>query len=261
MTRVITAVALIIAASYLVFYSPFPVFLIAAAFLGAGGYWEFAGLVKGHGIERPGIFGLLAGLLIIFLPQQTLLGLSILAVGALAIALREDDLRKVLPQVSCAIFGGVYAFAPWRFAANLRSESVHWLFFVLTLNWVGDSAAFYVGRAFGRHKLAPLVSPGKTWEGAAGSIVGSMLVGVAYMHTFVPQASWGTIAFLAAAGNIAGQMGDLAESAMKRGAGVKDSGRLLPGHGGLLDRVDSNLFALPVVYALHTLLSSTRLFV
>jgi phosphatidate cytidylyltransferase len=127
----------------------------------------------------------------------------------------------------------------------------------MVLSWAGDTAALSVGRAFGKHKLAPHVSPGKTWEGAAGSVAGAMLVGGLYGHYLIPQASLGEVLVLAMAGNIAGQVGDLCESALKRGAGVKDSGTLLPGHGGWLDRLDSSFFSVPVVYAL--LLLFTRL--
>jgi phosphatidate cytidylyltransferase len=98
--------------------------------------------------------------------------------------------------------------------------------------------------------MAPRVSPAKSWEGAAGSVAGSMLFGGLYAHYLIPQAPLAGALALAAAGNVAGQLGDLCESALKRGAGVKDSGTLLPGHGGWLDRIDSSLFSVPAVYAL-----------
>ncbi len=82
--------------------------------------------------------------------------------------------------MASAFLGAFYTFAPWRFAIDLRSISVHLLFFALALNWVGDSAAYYVGRRFGKHKLAPVVSPGKSWEGAIASVVGAVLFGVFY---------------------------------------------------------------------------------
>jgi phosphatidate cytidylyltransferase len=249
MKRVITAVLLAAYAVYLIFWAPDWVFALGVTAVGAICYWEYSGLVKGHGIPRPGTFGFLAGLVVLFAPQRlTLLGFGLLAVLSLATALRYTDLKDVLPQVACAILGGLYVFTPWRFAMRLRSENRHWLFFALGICWAGDIVALYVGRAFGKHRLAPLVSPKKSWEGAIGSVAGSVLFGIAYMHFFVPDIPAWQIALIAVAGNIAGQFGDLAESAMKRGAGVKDSGHLLPGHGGLLDRVDANLFALPVVY-------------
>jgi len=113
---------------------------------------------------------------------------------------------------------------------------------------VGDMAAFAGGKTLGRHKLALRISPGKTWEGAVASMIGSMAFGFLYLHYLVPTIGAWQIVAVTAAGNIAGQIGDLAESSLKRGAGVKDSGTMLPGHGGWLDRVDSSLFALPVLY-------------
>jgi len=125
----------------------------------------------------------------------------------------------------------------------------------LLLSWAGDTAALYVGKAFGRHALAPRVSPAKTWEGAAGSVAGGVIGGALYAHYWIRSAPLGQVLILAAAGNIAGQIGDLCESAIKRGAGVKDSGNTLPGHGGWLDRIDSSLFSVPAVLALVKLLA------
>jgi phosphatidate cytidylyltransferase len=122
------------------------------------------------------------------------------------------------------------------------------------VNWIGDTFAFWVGRSFGRHKLAPLVSPGKSWEGAAASVVAGVAFGTIYLPLTIKGTSPLVAGLLALAANVAGQVGDLAESAVKRGAGVKDSGKLLPGHGGVLDRVDSTMFALPVLYTLLTFL-------
>jgi phosphatidate cytidylyltransferase len=228
--------------------------MAAATFMGTACYWEYAGLVAGHGIARPGLFGFLAGLIILFWPQYTLIGFSLISIAALVTAMRYEDLRSLLPQVSSALFGAFYSFAPWRFAYDLRLQSVHWLFFATALNWAGDTSAYYIGRGFGKHKLAPVVSPKKTWEGAAGSVAGSLAFGLLYMGHFMPRVPLWEVALLAVVGNIAGQLGDLAESAMKRGGGVKDSGNILPGHGGMLDRVDSSLFAIPAVYCLHELL-------
>ena len=251
MKRLVTALALVLVAAYLIGWAPPLLFLAASLLMSVLCYWEYSDLVAKHDIPRPGIFGFLAGLVILFLPQFTLPGVSILVVCAFITSLRHDNLRDVLPQVACAFLGAFYAFAPWRFAIDLRSTSVHLLFFALALNWVGDSAAYYVGREFGKHKLAPVVSPGKSWEGAIASVLGAVLFGVFYLGRFVPQIAWWQVALIAVVASAAGQLGDLAESAMKRGAGVKDSGHLLPGHGGMLDRVDSSLFALPVVYILY----------
>jgi len=130
----------------------------------------------------------------------------------------------------------------------LRDISPYWLLFAMAINWVGDTGAYYVGKNIGMHKLADRISPGKSWEGAVASVVVAIVFGVAYIHHFFPQMSLVEAMALPLLANISGQIGDLAESALKRGAGVKDSGTLLPGHGGMLDRVDSTLFTMPVVY-------------
>jgi phosphatidate cytidylyltransferase len=253
MNRLLTAIGLIGVAAYLVGWAPTPIFLAGALVFGLLCYWEYSGLVVAQSIPRPGLLGWITGLLIIFFPQFVLPGASIFLLGSFIVALRLNNLRDVLLQVACSFMGAFYAFAPWRFAADLREVSVHLLFFALALNWVGDSAAYYVGRQFGKHKLAPRVSPGKSWEGAIASVLGAALFGLLYLGHFLPQIPWWQVIVMAAIANTAGQFGDLAESALKRGAGVKDSGNLLPGHGGMLDRVDSSLFALPVVYVLYRL--------
>ena len=133
------------------------------------------------------------------------------------------------------------------------------LLFALLLTWAADTAAYFVGRWIGKHPLAPHISPKKTWEGAVGSLAGSLLVVFLfrawitndYMHGFGgPRIDFSVPHLLAMAfiGNIAGQMGDLLESAYKRSAGVKDSGDLLPGHGGVLDRIDALILCIPAVW-------------
>jgi phosphatidate cytidylyltransferase len=146
------------------------------------------------------------------------------------------------------LIGVVYVFGCWKFAMFLRDANRHWLMYALLLNWAGDIAAYYIGRAFGKHKMAPRISPQKSWEGAAASSIAAVLVGGAYLMRFVPGANVASAAGLTLVANMAGQLGDLAESAIKRGASVKDSSGILPGHGGFLDRVDSTLFTLPVIY-------------
>ena len=259
MTRVLTGIALIAFALYLIWWAPQIVFVAGAILVSTLCYWEFAGLVERHGIRRPGLVGFLAGLSLLLQPEWARQVLPVLVVLAFIIALRTSNLKDVLPEVACVLLGSIYCFAPWRFAIDLRLESVHLLFFSLALNWAGDTAAFYGGRRWGRHKLAPVISPGKSWEGAIASVLGSALFGLLYLGNFTPELSLWKVLILAIAGNVAGQFGDLAESAVKRGAGVKDSGRLLPGHGGALDRLDSSLFAVPVVFVLYALLHAVRL--
>jgi phosphatidate cytidylyltransferase len=129
---------------------------------------------------------------------------------------------------------------------NEQSVGAQLLLFLLVLIWVGDTLAYVVGRQFGRHPMAVQLSPGKTWEGAAANLAGSLLVALAFAHW--TEFRFTFLAPAAVLGNIAGQIGDLMESAYKRAAGAKDSSALLPGHGGILDRIDSLIFAAPVVW-------------
>ena len=160
-----------------------------------------------------------------------------------------NDLAKSVPRAALLLAGIVYIFGCWKCAMPLRELNPHWLMYALLVNWVGDMGAYYVGRRWGRHKMAPRISPNKSWEGAVASVAASVLVAGAYLLHFVPGVAVAQAVALTVAANAAGQLGDLTESAMKRGAGVKDSGGILPGHGGFLDRVDSTLFSLPLIYA------------
>jgi phosphatidate cytidylyltransferase len=252
MKRVLTALVLIPVFAYLILWSPQWAFLGAAAAVGVLCFREYGHLVALHQIPPPGLFGFAAGLLILFLPRQELAFTVVAALLAMALSLRIMDLTKALPYSAALILGVLYIFGSLRFAIELRAISVYWVFFALSLNWAGDIAALYIGRAIGRHKLSPHVSPGKSVEGAIASVIASIIYGAIYFPRLLPAVPLAEALVIAASGNIAGQFGDLCESALKRGAGVKDSGTLLPGHGGWLDRVDSNLFALPVVYLLVT---------
>jgi phosphatidate cytidylyltransferase len=218
------------------------------AITGLLAYYEFDQLAAGNGIARAGWPGMLAGLALLLAPDP---GTVVVLIGLLgmALALRVGDLKDSMAGAGVFTLGVVYIFGAWRCARELHAISPHWLMFAVLVSWAGDTAALYIGKAFGRRKLAPQVSPAKTWEGAAGSLVGGVLAGGVYAHFLLPAAPV-KIVVLAAAGNIAGQFGDLAKSAWKRGAGVKDSGTMLPGHGGWLDRIDASLFSVPVVYAL-----------
>ena len=124
---------------------------------------------------------------------------------------------------------------------------------VLVLVWVADSAAYFVGRAWGRHKLAPAISPGKTWEGAAGGVAGALVYAIICKRLF-DDVGWAPYLAAAALLAVLGIVGDLFESAAKRRAGVKDSGALLPGHGGILDRIDSATAVLPLAALLLALM-------
>jgi phosphatidate cytidylyltransferase len=248
MTRILTALLLIPAFCYIILWAPQWAFLAAVVAVAMLCFYEYADLAGLHKIAKPGLFGYAAGLLVLLLPSKDLTFLTLIAILAMALALRSEQLADVLPSAAATLLGVAYVFGSLRCGIELRGISPYWLFFALSLNWAGDIAALYTGRLVGRHKLAPHISPGKSWEGAAGSLLASVAYGALYLPRLLPAVPIAEGLGLTAIANIAGQCGDLCESALKRGAGVKDSGRLLPGHGGWLDRVDSSLFALPVVY-------------
>ena len=129
---------------------------------------------------------------------------------------------------------------------DFRGNGPELLLFACGITWAGDTLAYFVGRAFGKHPLAPELSPKKTWEGSVGSMVGSLVV--AYAFSYWIKIPFGHLLAMGAVGNVAGQMGDLLESAYKRSAGVKDSGGLLPGHGGILDRIDALILCIPAIW-------------
>lgn len=250
MKRILTSVILIPIILYVVLWGPAWLLFAVTALVAVICYSEYCRIAAPYGFGNPGPVGYGAGLLVLAIPGDEGVTLTVLSALALALSLPAGNLAKALPRAAVLLLGIVYIFGGWKCAILLHSLSPHWLLFGLVLNWVGDIAAYYVGKNLGRHKLAPRISPAKSWEGAIASLVASVVFGVLYIGRFLPAVPLPVVALLSAAANVAGQIGDLCESAMKRGAGLKDSGNLLPGHGGLLDRVDSTLFALPVVYLL-----------
>jgi phosphatidate cytidylyltransferase len=158
-------------------------------------------------------------------------------------------LVEVLPSAGISSSALLLIAFPLSYAVRLHGIPTYGprlLLFALVIIWVGDTAAYFLGRAIGKHQLAPHISPKKTWEGAIGSMLGSLLV--AYVFRFWIPIRLPHLFAMAAAGNLAGQLGDLLESACKRSAGVKDSGGLLPGHGGVLDRIDALILCIPVIW-------------
>ena len=249
MKRLLSALVLIPLVVYVVLWGPAWLVVAVTALFAGICFHEYQAIASqwGHGSAGPVGFG--AGLLLLVAPPAyAAIILSGFAAIALALAMRAADLRDSLPRAALLVFGVVYIFGCWKYAILLRAAAPAWLFYALVLNWIGDTAAYYVGRSLGRHRLAPRVSPKKSWEGSAASVVAACLFGWLYLGRAMPAVPAVEVIALTAAANVAGQLGDLAESAIKRGAGVKDSGTLLPGHGGFLDRVDSTLFTLPVVY-------------
>ena len=249
MKRVLTAVVLIPVILYVVYLGPFWLLFGVTAIFALICYSEYAVIAAGYGVEKLGPAGYASGILVLLArPQDGYLIFTLLTLIGLSLALRLPDPSKALPYAAALAFGIVYIFGSWKFAILLRNENAHWLGYGLILNWIGDTSAYFVGRRIGKHKMAPVVSPNKSWEGAMASLVGSLLFGVIYLNRAFPAISPLQAGAISVAANVAGQIGDFAESVLKRGAGLKDSSALLPGHGGFLDRVDSTLFALPVIY-------------
>jgi phosphatidate cytidylyltransferase len=256
MKRVLTAFILVPVAVYSVLFAPWQVFAAVVAIVACLCFREYAQLT-----ESFAPLGFVAGLtLLIAPPNVAVLILLLAAPAAMCLPLAAPDMDKAVLRSGMLVLGILYIFGSWKTAILLHdveypplrrlSAGRHWLMFGLMVNWIGDTGAFYVGRRFGRHKLAPIVSPKKTWEGAAASAVIGIVFGVVYLPLAIGGTSYWIAGLFALISNVAGQFGDLAESAVKRSAGVKDSGTLLPGHGGFLDRLDSTMFTLPILWTL-----------
>jgi phosphatidate cytidylyltransferase len=183
---------------------------------------------------------------------QAVLLVFIFGSAAIVLAMRRP-LHESLPAVSISSAGLLFIAFPFSYLVRLdemSSTGRALILFTLVLIW----AAYFTGKSIGRIPMAPALSPKKTWEGAAANVIGSMIVAIGFSYWL--QIDVWTLIAIAVAANIAGQAGDLLESAYKRSANVKDSGGLLPGHGGMLDRIDSLILASPVVWAAYQFLAS-----
>lgn len=255
MKRVLTALALVPLVTGVVFFAPPFMIAVGLAFTALLCLREFFGVVEAGGVRslrfiRISGYVLTTMLIVVPGPGFSSVGVALLVlIVLLPLMWRYSTTGKA---VAATLLGIVYIGGAFALARELHLINPHWLFWVLLLNWIGDSAAYYVGRSIGRHKLAPRVSPNKTWEGAFASTVMATAMGVAYWGYFIMESTTNIyfVIVMTILVNIAGQMGDLAESFLKRSASVKDSGDILPGHGGVLDRVDGVLFAVPVLYGI-----------
>jgi phosphatidate cytidylyltransferase len=192
-------------------------------------------------------------------PVAAIFLLFVLGLTVLTLFTRRP-LVESLPSAGISSSAFLLVAFPLSFAVRLHEigtpmDGPRLLLFALAITWAADTTAYFVGRAIGKHPLAPHISPKKTWEGSIGSIAGSLLI--AYAFHYWLSISIPHLLAMAAVGNIAGQMGDLLESAYKRSAGVKDSGALLPGHGGILDRIDALILCIPVIWYYLVLINPT----
>jgi phosphatidate cytidylyltransferase len=280
MKRILTALVLIPIVLVLVFLGPRWqwLFTLAVAGVAALAGWEYMALSRRCGANPPRV-ATMAALLALFAvnfewPDLTPALFGILGLGLLVYCTFFKPVSETIADASASIFCLLYTGLTLIALPSLREQAngPSLVVFLLCVVWAGDTAAYYAGRTWGRHKMAPSLSPGKTWEGAIASVAGSAVIAAALVSLATvmqepsnsgvlswlervfpsavlayPDEIWYWLV-LAAVINVAGQVGDLAESALKRSAGVKDSGNLLPGHGGMLDRIDALLLAGPVLW-------------
>ncbi len=178
-----------------------------------------------------------------------LVALNLVLAGLLSVFIYKTN-PAVVEIIQKQVMGVIYIALSLSFLVTIRLEpgGMTWIFFLLAIIFAGDISAYYVGSYLGRHKLSPAISPGKTVEGAIGGLAANLLVGAIGKYLFLQALAWGPALIFFVVAGIAGQAGDLFESEMKRSSKIKDSGGLLPGHGGFLDRLDALLFASPVAY-------------
>ena len=276
--RTLTALVLIPLVLLLILRAPGWALTIVAGIVALLAIREFLELARHYGVEPFSIATyVLVGIAFLLLGGNQL-GVLIFASLApfapfvfLTIGIRRGSLQSIYPAAAAAIFALTYIAVPMMLLLRLGKFDLIYLMLVV---WSGDIFAYFVGKFLGRHKMSPVISPKKTWEGAAASLFTSVAFGTLFYH-YSPQVSqflhhvhllneyddwlrfyyWATwkVVLLSAILNIAAQLGDLVESAIKRGADVKDSGSILPGHGGMLDRIDALLLAAPVLWCFANL--------
>jgi phosphatidate cytidylyltransferase len=266
MKRIITALILAPLVLALVFLGPKWLITVAVAAVAMLAAWEFLALPEHRGAKPPRI-AVVVAIAALFIgnfqwPDETVTLFGLLCILLLVYCTFCSTIERALADATSSVFALFYlglTLIPLPMLREATNGPSLLVFLFLTV-WAGDTVAMYTGRAFGKRKLAPKLSPNKTWEGSIGSVVGSVAIaGIllalsSWLASFnsvklnYSDESWWYWLILAAVVNVAAQVGDLAESALKRSAGVKDSGTLLPGHGGILDRIDALLLAAPVLW-------------
>ena len=227
--------------------------------------YEFYGMAEVKGLAVPKLWGILSGLFLclalsgglhtwLAFPERWLGASAVCLILGLLLLLGRGKPSAFLASVCALLAGAIYVALPLGCFLLLREmgeeawKSKSYALLPYALTWLCDTFAYGVGRTLGRHKLASAISPNKTVEGAIGGILGSMAAGLLSKLSFAPYLGWLDAIALGILVGIFGQAGDLLESAMKRDAGIKDTSRIIPGHGGALDRFDSFLFTVPLIY-------------
>jgi phosphatidate cytidylyltransferase len=286
--RIATAVVLIPIVLVLILRAPIPVLAVVAGIIALLTIHEFLKLTESYGVQPLRILthifvGIFFALLAFNVGNDKPLLSTAVFVYCLGFAaaiapfifltraMHDEPLSQGYPAAAASVFAFTYIALPMGMLVQLRQQwaGAFYLLYLLLVVWAGDIFAYFVGKSIGRHLMAPRISPKKTWEGAAASVIASVAVGWLLFNYSLPissallragliqrrdglfgleQPAMGPIIILTVVLNIAAQLGDLVESLIKRGAGVKDSGAILPGHGGMLDRIDALLFAAPVLW-------------
>ena len=266
MKRVLTALVLAPLVLALVFLGPMWLITLVVAAVAMLAAWEFLALTEHRGAKPPKVLTLgTIGLLFAAnyrWPDETITFFGFFCVVLLVYCTFSSPVERALSDATASVFAMFYLGLTLIPLPMLRAASngPSLLAFLFLTVWAGDTVAMYAGRAFGKRKMAPNLSPNKTWAGAIGSVVGAVAITAILLGLSSYLAQWDSVKLsfadaptwywlvLAVIVNVAAQIGDLAESALKRSAGVKDSGTLLPGHGGVLDRIDALLLAAPVLW-------------
>ncbi len=239
----------------IVLFPPFVLYLMVflATFLGLREYTRLV-LPNSKWMERTvGIgLGLILSVIVSLcgikqIPHFLVVVLLILSVFFMG---TSKDLSSTISRMGMVLFGILFIGFLLTYVSLIRNmdRGRSWVLFLTITVWAGDISALVTGASFGKHKLYPKISPKKTFEGLGGAILGSIIVALAFVVLFLPHVKLGPCILLAAGIGFFGQLGDFAESMLKRSASVKDSGNLIPGHGGMLDRLDSFLFSAPFLY-------------
>lgn len=237
---------------------PFHILLFFASIIGL---MEFYGITA-HDTPRfvrwSGYF-LTFLLFVVFSMRQVLLAPIVIVLWAFVpmtffMVTHAEPSKEWTTYIGKAVLGPIYVGLPLAMLVliDIRPHGKMWIFFLLTVIFANDTGAFYFGKFFGKYKLYEAVSPNKTWEGAVGGLLCSIIAAFWFMHLLRLRSMGIIVLVLVVALAIMGQIGDLSASMLKRNHGVKDSGKILPGHGGMLDRIDGLLFAIPILYLFLT---------
>ncbi|MDJ0839500.1 MAG: phosphatidate cytidylyltransferase [Acidobacteriota bacterium] len=258
--RAATAVPSILVIAVIVVWAPTWALHLLLAAIGLIGTLEFDSIARGFGYKiyrEPVMLFILLGIGSIYIPWFDLKMLPYVAFALVClVSLTSDDFTKSLPILGISIMATGYlaltvvALAYTSLLKDSTGNDVGRILvaFCVLMVWAGDTFAYFAGNFFGKHKIAPKASPNKTWEGTIGNLIGNFLLAWGAKYTVLPQLNYVDLIVLTLVFGLLGFWGDLIESTWKRGAHLKDSGTLLPGHGGFLDRTDSIFLTAPLFY-------------